>query len=115
MPDFLGMEAESGLVEHVQRVDQAGAQGLGQPDPLELTCRERPRGAVERQVIEPDLRQVAETAIELSQDGSAGGLAPEAGLFVDEATSVANRQGRERGDVAPPILTAKASGRSRVP
>ena len=71
------MEAERGLVEHVQRVDQAGAQGLGQDDPLELAGRERLRRAVERQVVEPDLRQVAEPAIDLCQDRRRGGLAAE--------------------------------------
>ena len=73
---FRGMEAERGLVEHVKGIDQAGAQDLGQADALELAGRERARGAVERQVIEPDLRQVAEPAIDLCQDGSRGRLAP---------------------------------------
>jgi hypothetical protein len=89
---FARMQAEGGLVEHVQCVDQAGAQALGQLGPLELACGERLRGAVERQIFEPDLGQVAETAIELCQDGSRGGLAPEGGQSVDEAASVADRQ-----------------------
>ena len=96
------MEAERGLVEHVQRVDQAGAQGLGQADALELAGRERARGAVERQVIEPDLRQVAETAFDLCQDGRRGGLARGVGQAGDEAASVADRHGREPGDVDAP-------------
>ena len=43
------MKAERGLVEHVERVDQARAQGLGQADALELARREQ--AAAERSSV----------------------------------------------------------------
>src|SRR5437016_14472015 len=62
------MEADRGLVEHVERVDEQAADGGGEVDALELAARERARLAVEGQVLEPDLDQVAEPAADLAQD-----------------------------------------------
>src|SRR5438876_6470755 len=62
------MEADRGLVEHVERVDQRAADGGGEVDALQLAARERARLAVEGQVVEPDLDQVAEPAADLAQD-----------------------------------------------
>src|SRR5438552_10621563 len=38
-----GVEADRGLVEHVERVDERGADGGGEIDALELAARERAR------------------------------------------------------------------------
>ncbi len=61
------MQADRRLVEHEQRVDQRGAQRRGQVDPLHLAARQRARLAVERQVAEPDLAQVAQPRADLRQ------------------------------------------------
>src|SRR5207249_6946270 len=63
-----GVEADRGLVEHVERVDERGADGGGEIDALELAARERARLPVEGQVLEPYLDQVAEPAADLAQD-----------------------------------------------
>ena len=72
--------------------------------------------AVEREVIEPDLAKVAESAIDLSQDSGRDRLTPEIGQTDEEAAGVADRQGRKRRQCrGRSILTARASGRSRAP
>ena len=49
------MQADRGLIEHEQRVDQRGAERGGQIDALHLAARERARLAVERQIAEADV------------------------------------------------------------
>ena len=53
------------LVEHVERVDEARAERVGEPDALRLAAGERARRAIEREVVEARRRR-----------GSARGRAP---------------------------------------
>ncbi len=52
-----GMEANARLVQHVERVHQSGAEGIGQRDPLRLPAGQRPRLAVQREVPEANVPQ----------------------------------------------------------
>ena len=45
------------LVEHVQRVDELRAERVRQPDALRLAAGERARGAIHREVVEPDVAE----------------------------------------------------------
>ena len=62
------MQADGGLVEDVANAAQVGAQLRREPDALRFAAGERGRGAVERQVREPDLAQESEAARELGDD-----------------------------------------------
>ena len=53
------------LVQHVEHVDQARAEGGGQGHAPGLAAAERPQRAVERQVAQPDRFQVAQPGIDL--------------------------------------------------
>ena len=54
------MQADRGLVEHVERADQPRTQRSRQLNPLRLAAAERRGQAVERQVFEPDGDQKAQ-------------------------------------------------------
>ena len=62
------VQADRGLVEHVQRIDQPGAERVGERDALRLAARERAGLAVEREVAEPDVAEEAEAGSELVED-----------------------------------------------
>ena len=47
------MQADGGLVEHVEHAAQLGADLRGQPDALRLAARQRGGGALQAQVIQP--------------------------------------------------------------
>ena len=63
----LGMQADGGLVQHEQGVDQRSAQGRRQVDPLDLAAGQGPRLAIEGQVLEADLAEIAEAGAQLGQ------------------------------------------------
>ena len=52
----LGMQADAGLVEHVQHAHQARADLRRQPDALRFAAGKRARAAVEVQIVEADAR-----------------------------------------------------------
>ena len=58
--DVAGVQSDRRLVEHVEHVDQARSQGRGQRHPADLAAAERPQGAVQGQVAQPDRLQVAQ-------------------------------------------------------
>ena len=62
------VQADRGLVEHVQRVHQPGAERVGERDPLGLAAGERPGLAVEREIAQPDVAEEAEPGVELLDD-----------------------------------------------
>jgi hypothetical protein len=47
------VQADRGLIEHEQRIDQRGPERGGQVDALDLAARERARLAIERQIAQP--------------------------------------------------------------
>ena len=62
------VQADRGLVEHVQRVDQRRAERGRQVDALGLPARQRRRQAIEREVVQPHIGQELEPARDLAQD-----------------------------------------------
>ena len=93
------VQADRWLVEDVECVDQTGSQGPGHRRPPQFTAGERAARSVERQVVEPDLAEVIETLIDLVENPR-GHLAALLGRPVrHELTGVADRQGRQLGDV----------------
>src|SRR5437764_14188514 len=81
------VQADGGLVEHVEHPYQARADLAGQADALRFTARERGRRAFQRQVVEADVDQEAEARPDLLDD-----LPRDGGL--------ARRQWRRQGAVA---------------
>ncbi len=59
------VQADRRLVEHVEHTHQARADLGREPDALRLTARERRRGPGQREVVEPDVEQEAETRLDL--------------------------------------------------
>src|SRR3546814_7475215 len=59
------VETDARLVEHVQDARQAAADLRGEADALALAARKRTRGAVEGEIIEPDLVKSEEHTSEL--------------------------------------------------
>ena len=51
------VQTDARLIEHIEHAGRAVAHGAGQLHPLPLASRERRRGAVERQVTEPQVEQ----------------------------------------------------------
>ena len=72
------VEADRGLVEHVEHARQAGADLAGEADALALAARQRARGAVEVEIVEPDIVEEAEPLVDLLED-RAGDLASGSG------------------------------------
>ena len=64
------VEADRGLVEHVEDARQARADLAGEADALALAARERARGAVEVEIIEADIVEEAEALVDLLEDGA---------------------------------------------
>src|SRR5690606_27988687 len=64
------------LVEHVEHAGELGADLGREPDALALAAGERPRRAVEREVVEPDVEQKVEPLDDLLDDGLADGRLP---------------------------------------
>jgi hypothetical protein len=56
------VQADGGLVEHVEHAGQAGADLRGEPDALAFAARQRAGGARQRQVIEADIVEEASAA-----------------------------------------------------
>ena len=61
------VQADRGLVEHEQGIDERSTKGRGEVDALHFAARQRARLPVERQVAEADLAQVAEPRADLAQ------------------------------------------------
>ena len=64
------VQADRRLVEDVEHADQRAADLGRQPDALRLAARQRRRGAIERQVIEPDVDQERQPLADLAQDAA---------------------------------------------
>ena len=62
------MQADRGLVEHVEHAGEAGADLRGQPDALALAARQRAGGAGKRQVVEPDIDEEVQPLADLLED-----------------------------------------------
>jgi len=110
------METDAGLVEDVEHAHEARPYLGGQAYPLPLTSRERGRGPVERQVLEPHVsEEPRRSRISLSTRRAIWASRSErvrvskncrADLIEKRTTSEMER---------PAIFTASVSGRSREP
>ena len=73
----LGMQADAGLVEHVQHAHQARSNLRGQPDALGLAAGQRAGSTVEIQVVEADPQEQRQPSADFLEDVPAGvGAAP---------------------------------------
>ena len=64
------VQADRGLVEHVEHAGEAGADLRGEADALALAAGERARGARQGQIIEPDIDQKFEPLADLLEDAA---------------------------------------------
>ena len=62
------MQADRGLVEHIEHAGQAGADLRGEPDALALAARQRAGGARQGEIIEPDVAQEGQPVDDLLQN-----------------------------------------------
>ena len=65
-----GVQADGGLVEDVERADQARAERSGELDALRFAAGERGGEAVEGEVVEADRVEKAEALADLLEDGA---------------------------------------------
>ncbi len=94
------VQADRGLVEHVQRADEAGAKRGGELDTLGFAARQGAGEAVEREVVEADLVQEAGALADLFED-LAGDLHLGGGKVerVEELGGRGDGEGGDLGDV----------------
>lgn len=59
------VQADGGLVEHVEHADQAGTDLGGEPDALRLAAGERPGRAVQGEVVQTDVEQELQSGVDL--------------------------------------------------
>ncbi|HLP00958.1 MAG TPA: hypothetical protein VK163_02950 [Opitutaceae bacterium] len=71
--DVARVKADRGFVEHEERVDERGAEAGGEVDAFDFAAGERARLAVEREVTEADLLEVAEAGAD-GVEGEVGGM-----------------------------------------
>ena len=71
------MQADRGFVEHVHHAGEAGADLRRQADALRFATRERVGGAVERQIVEPDVVEKTDAGDDFLDDlvGDPGAMA----------------------------------------
>src|SRR4051794_19757511 len=62
------VEADRGFVEHVEHARQTAADLAGEADALALAAAQRPAGAVEVEIIEPDVVKETEALVDLLED-----------------------------------------------
>ena len=62
------VQADGGLVQHVEHADQAGADLRGEADALGLAAGEGAGRAVEREVVEADVDEEAQPLVDLLED-----------------------------------------------
>src|SRR5687768_13670400 len=62
------MEADRGLVEHVERIDEVRAERVREADALRLAAGQRPCPAIEREVAEADVDEEAHAVARLGED-----------------------------------------------
>ena len=63
------VQSDGGLVQDVEHAHEPGADLGGEPDALGLAARERGRGPLQREVVEPHVHEEAQTLTNLLHDG----------------------------------------------
>ena len=97
------VQADRRLVENVEHADQAAADLAGQANALRLAAGKRRGGAVERQVVEADVRQEAEPAADFLEHFGGDQLS----ALPSSSSSLKNSAASETG-------SAQTSGSVRV-
>ena len=103
------VQADARLVEHVHHAGELAAELAREPDALRLAAGERRAGAVERQVVEPDVEQEAEARVDLAQRALG-----DRSCVAGESASASNRCVGARGTVID-VTSAMPSCRDRAP
>ena len=111
------MQADGGLVEHVEHAAQLRADLRGQANALRFAAGERGGGAVQAEVAEADGEQKIEARGDFGQ-GAAGDVASGAAVRPLRIWSTAGRASEIASAVnseieRPPTFTARLSGRRR--
>ena len=95
------MQPDGGLIEDVGNATQVGTELRGEPDALRFAPGERRRGAVEREIRQPNLAQKGETARDfghdIARDFRLAALKREA---ADERLHLRDREGGDVGNRA---------------
>ena len=102
------VQADRGLVEHVEHADQAAADLAGQADALGLAARERAAERLEREVVEADVDQELEPLADLLHDLVGDQWSRSVRSRSAEAVDgLADGEAAQLGDVLPPTVTAR--------
>ncbi len=110
------MQTDGGFVQHVQHVDQAGAEGRGQRHAPGLAAAERAQRPIERQVVQPYVLQIAQSSRDLLEHHAAHPAPPVIEpQIVEKRQRIANLHGRDLGDVPLADAHGQRLGRSRCP
>ena len=107
------VQADRGLVEHVEHAGQAGADLRGEPDALALAARQRAGSARQREVFEADIDQEVEPLADFLEDAAGDLVLLRRELGRQRREPFRRRASRHLGDLAdvrPPTFTASASG-----
>ena len=96
------VQPDGRLVEHVEHTHQARADLGGQPDPLGLTARQRPRRARQGEVVQADVDEETQPGSYLLDHSRRDhGVALAEGEGVEEFRRLAHRQVGDIGDGVP--------------
>ena len=66
------MQADAGLIQHEEGIDQRGAERGGQIDALDLATRQRPRLPVEGEISETNIGQIAQACAHFGEQQQGG-------------------------------------------
>ncbi len=105
------VQADRGLVEHVEDADEAGADLGGQADALGLAARQRPGGPVEGEVVEAHVEQELQALVDLLEHPLADlALAVGHVELAEELRGLVDRQRADLGDAGAPGLAVGDRG-----
>ena len=62
------VQADAGFIEHIEHAREAGADLAGEADALALAARQGAGGAIEVEIIEPDIVEEAEPLVDFLED-----------------------------------------------
>ena len=111
------VQADARLVEHVEHARQPAADLAGEADALALAAAQGAAGAVEVEVIEPDIVEEAQPLVDLLED-RLGDLALLRASCSERRNHLQRSRHRHAGDmrdVLAATFTHSASGLSRAP
>ena len=94
------MQADRGLVQHVQHARQARADLRGEPDALAFAARQRAGGARQRQIFQPDIVEECEPRADFLQHARRDFLLLGVELLVERREPVVGGADRKLADLA---------------